>query len=115
MHTPTTQGNTELVELVISWVVTTGLSFAIVIADERRLSEERLERAWTPASRSAALVAFGVLALPVHFMRTRGHLRNLRGVLGYPLGLVLGVLALAAIALVTNVLLEAVDSAFEPR
>ena len=62
----------EVIELLVSWVVTTALSFVVVMFDERRLCEEQLERAWPPSSRSAALVAFGVLALPFHFAKTRG-------------------------------------------
>jgi hypothetical protein len=80
-----------------------------VILDERKiLSESQLERAWPPTSRDAAIVAFGVLALPVHFVKTRGHLGSLRGVLGYPLGLALGVLAILVVAFASGLVLDAI-------
>jgi hypothetical protein len=94
-------------ELLISWVVTTILLFVVVIKDERRLSEERLERAWPPSSRNAALVAFGILALPIHFMRTRGDLRSLRGVLGIFKGLVIGIAGVAIVTLIAAAVLTA--------
>lgn len=71
----------ELIEYVFSLVFTTGATFAVVLADERRLARvapPRLERAWPPASRASAAVAFGPLCLPVHFWRTR---RSLAGAL----------------------------------
>lgn len=64
----------EVAELLVSWAVTTALSFAVVLADERWMSEARREQAWPAASRDAAIVAFGPLALPFHFARTRGRL-----------------------------------------
>lgn len=97
-----------IIELVASWVVTTGLSFLVVILDERRMSEERLERAWPPSSRDAALVAFGVLALPIHFIKTRGHLRSLRGVLGLLLGLGMGIVAVVFVAFVSGIAMQGI-------
>jgi hypothetical protein len=97
-----------ILELVVSWIVTTALTFFIVIADERLMREERLERAWPPTSRDAAIVAFGVLALPIHFARTRGHFRNLRGLLGIPLGLVMGAVAVVVVAFLGGLILEGV-------
>jgi hypothetical protein len=81
-------------------------SFAVVLLDERFLSEERLERAWLPSSRTVALVVFGPIVLPLHFARTRGHLRSLRGVLGYPLGFALGVVATFLVLFVAELALE---------
>jgi hypothetical protein len=101
-------GSGEVIELVLSWFVTNALTFLIVIADERRMKDEMLERAWPPSSRDSAIVVFGVLALPVHFMKTRGHLGSLRGLLGFPLGLVLGVVAIVVIAYVDGFLLESI-------
>ncbi len=98
-------------ELLLSWVVTTALLFVLVIADERRMSEERLERAWPPASRDAAVVALGILALPFHFARTRGRFfslslrEHLRWWMGLGLGLVLAVL----VALVNAAIVAAFD------
>jgi hypothetical protein len=67
----------EVAGMVISWALTTAALFAIVLFDERRMRPEHLERAWPPSSRNAALVVFGVLAIPIHFIRTR---RSLAGV-----------------------------------
>jgi len=96
----------EIIELVLSWIVTNALTFLVVIVDERRMSEEKLERAWPPPSRDAAIVAFGVLALPVHFIKTRGHFRSGRGALGLVVGLLMGVVAVVVVALVSGLLLE---------
>jgi len=94
--------------LVLSWAITTALTFAVVIVDERRMSAERLERAWPPASRDAAIVAFGVLALPVHFMRTRGHCASVRGLVGLVLGLLIGLLALVLVVVASSLVVELV-------
>jgi hypothetical protein len=102
------RGGGEVIELVLSWIVTTGLSFLIVLLDERWMSEAKLERAWPPPSRDAALIAFGVLALPIHFIKTRGHLRSVRGILGFPLGLAMGVLAVVFVGFVGSLVLEGV-------
>lgn len=80
--------------LLLSWAVTTAAVFAIVLLDEHRLDPARRERAWPPASRAAALVCFGALALPVHFVRTR---RSLSGAF-VGLGAAAGVAALDAAA-----------------
>ena len=98
----------QAASLVLSWIVTTALLFAVVILDERRLPPEQLERAWPPSSRTAALVAFGILALPIHFMRTRGNLRSLRGALGVAWGFVLGGLLVLVVALIDTALLTAI-------
>jgi hypothetical protein len=95
-----------IIELLASWMVTTALTFLVVILDERRLSEERLERAWPPTSRDAAIVAFGPLALPIHFIKTRGHLKSARGLLGLLLGLALGAAAVLLVAFVSGLVLE---------
>jgi len=92
--------------LVLSWIVTTGLSWLAVRLDERRLSAERLERAWPPSSRDAAMLAFGPLAVPFHFVRTRAHFRSAVGIAWIPLGILLGLAVLAAIMLVSWALLE---------
>lgn len=101
----------QVLELVISWVVTTTLTFAVVLVDERRMrrsSPDRLERAWPTASRNWHLAYFGILALPFHFAKTRGHCRSVRGIGGlaggFALGLVVGfVVALASGFVVTGI------------
>jgi hypothetical protein len=98
----------DMLELLLSWAVTTTLLFVLVILDERHLDEERLERAWPPSSRDAALVSFGVLALPIHFARTRGHFRSARGVLGVLLGLAMGAVAVVIVSLVSGLVVYAI-------
>ncbi len=95
-------------ELVVQWVVVTTLTFFFVVDDERHLDEERLERAWIPASRTVALVYFGILAVPFHFIKTRGHFRSLRGFAGLFLGLLRGALAVLEIAVVAELLMGAI-------
>lgn len=96
----------EIRELVVSWVVTTALCFAVVIAHERRMSAERLERAWPPASRDAAIVAFGPLALPFHFAKTLGHFRSALGVLGILGGFAVGLAVAALVVLASGLVLS---------
>jgi hypothetical protein len=52
----------------------------IVRRDLRRLSDERLARAWNDASFWISIVMFGPLCLPFHFVKTRRSL--LGGLLG---------------------------------
>ncbi len=91
----------EVLEIVLSFALTTAALFAIVLRDERRLSHspELLERAWPAPSRSAALIVFGVLALPVHYARTR------RSLAGFFTGLGLASL----VSVVNGLVLTAVD------
>ena len=99
----------NVAELVVSWLVTTALTFAIIIFDERRMSPERLERAWPPSSRDAAIIAFGPLALLIHFLRTRGGFRTWkRFFLGIPLGCIMGIGSLFVVSLVGTVLVNIV-------
>jgi len=88
-----TPGNLELVQIVVSWTVTLPAVIAVIVHDERRLSADRLERAWPPASRDAAVFGLwnlGVhpLCVLIHFARTR---RNVTGLL-WGLGWVLLIL-----------------------
>jgi hypothetical protein len=97
----------NVVELALSWIVTTALTFAVVLLDERWMSEANLERAWPPSSRDAAIVAFGPLAILVHFLRTRGGFRTWRRFfLGIPLGLGMAVVSLFIISLVGSVVVN---------
>jgi hypothetical protein len=69
----------EVVVLVLQWALVTTLCSVVVRRDERRLDEERLARAWPPASRDAALIGLSLLGSPLlamlgvwfHFFRTR--------------------------------------------
>jgi len=69
----------EVVVLVVSCAVLVTGSVLVVKRDERRLDEERLARAWPPASRDNALIGLALLAAPLlgllavvfHFFRTR--------------------------------------------
>jgi hypothetical protein len=69
----------EVVVLVVSCAVLVTVSVLVVKFDERRLDDERLERAWPPSSRDNALIGLALLAAPLlglfavwfHFFRTR--------------------------------------------
>ncbi len=98
-------------EVVVQWVVLTAVTFFFVVDDERHLDEASLERAWIPSSRTVALVYFGVLAVPFHFIKTRGHLRSIRGFLGLFIGLFRGAIAVLEIAVAAELLMELVFGA----
>jgi protein-S-isoprenylcysteine O-methyltransferase Ste14 len=80
----------EVLLLALSFGLNIALPYFVVRYDLKRLSDERLARAWPDASVLSAVYAFGPLCLPVHFARTR------RSWLG--LGLGLGVCALTVLA-----------------
>jgi len=65
----------------VSFVLGIAVPAGIVRYDVARLNGERLARAWPDASLWSAVVVFGPLCLPVHFLRTR------RGWVGLGLGL----------------------------
>lgn len=97
----------NVAELVLSWIVTTALTFAVIMLDERWMKAEHLERAWPPTSRDAAIIAFGPLAIPVHFLRTRGGFRSWRRFFfGIPLGLGMSVVSLLVVSLVGGVVVN---------
>ena len=52
------------------WVISTGACLGLVIWDERNSPPERLALAF-PASRTMHIIAFGPIAVIVHFLRTR--------------------------------------------
>lgn len=68
----------------------------IVRRDLRKLSAERLGRAWNDASFWSAIVLFGPLCLPFHFTKTR------RSASGFLLGIAWTVAAFVAIGLVSS-------------
>jgi hypothetical protein len=78
-------GDLEVVQFVVSWVVTVPVFALIVVRDEARLDGEALARAWPPSSRDAAIfgswlfgVLYGAAGIFVHFAATR---RSARGAL----------------------------------
>ena len=79
-------------EVVLQIVLSIVLTAAVVRRDERRLSVEQLARAWNDASFWAAVVVFGPLCIPFHFLRVR------RTVAGLGLGLLWMVAVFAALA-----------------
>jgi hypothetical protein len=80
----------EVLVVASSLTLNALLPYLIVRRDLRGLSGERLARAWTDASFLSAVIAFGPLALPIHFTKTR------RSLTGFGLGVGLSVLSLAA-------------------
>ena len=99
----------EVIELLVSWLVANALTFLVVILDERRiLKEEQLERAWPPASRNAAIIAFGLLALPFHFAKTRGTWTSVGGVSKRGLWFVLGLVIAVIVAIASGLVISAI-------
>ncbi len=89
----------DIALLLVPWAVTTWCMFTLILWDERHLPPDQLARAWPPATRAIAIVYFGVLALPVHFFRTRRT----------PLGLVQGLAWALGMALVSEGLANGLD------
>ena len=100
----------EIAIIIVSCTVVITASSLIVRFDERRLSEEQLERAWLPSSRDNALIGLSMLVTPLlglfavwfHFVRTRRW--GLRG-------LVLGKLAVVVILILNAVAVLSLASA----
>lgn len=88
-------------------VLLSALAFAMGIAlphwllrwDGRRLTREQRDRGFNDASHWAAVVGFSVLAIPVHFYKTRRTL----------LGLAQGLVWTALVVGVTSAVLSGVD------
>ncbi len=85
-------GLAEVLLFVLSMALGIAVPAVIVKRDLVRLTGEQLARAWPEASLWLAVVVFGPICLPIHFIRTR---RNWAG-----LGLAVFWL-LCALALVT--------------
>jgi hypothetical protein len=79
----------EVVAFAVQLALNIALTAWIVRRDERRLPPPLLDRAWNTASFWSAVVAFGPLCIPVHFVRTR------RSVLGLLLGIAWAAAAIA--------------------
>jgi hypothetical protein len=90
---------TSVLEFVVDLAVTIVLTAWVVRRDMRKLPPERYARSWNVASFWSAVVGFGPLSVPVHFIRTR---RSLGGAF---LGLLWGTLVVlgstAAVSAVT--------------
>jgi hypothetical protein len=91
---------TEVIELVVSAALQIYLTFWLIRRDERRLTGLEAARTFLPATFWVAVVVFGPLSIPIHFVRTR---RSLSGLM---LGLlwlvaVLGLITLAGLILGT--------------
>jgi hypothetical protein len=61
----------SVVDLVLQIGLQITLTAWVVRRDMRRASPGRLVRAWNDASFWSAVVVFGPLCIPVHFVRTR--------------------------------------------
>jgi hypothetical protein len=83
----------DVLFLVVQMVLGIVVPWWIVRWDMRRRAPDQLDRAWNDASFWTAIVVFGPLCIPVHFIKTR---RSWRGFL---LGLFWMVAAVFAIAL----------------
>lgn len=89
----------EILDVALQMLTGALGTWLVVRWDESRLDPERLERAWPASTRLAAAVAFGPLAVPVHFWRTR------RSVLGTLLGFA-WTAALMTLSVIISLLLE---------
>jgi hypothetical protein len=104
-----TPGNEEFVEVCVTLIIPLTIVIPLLRFDERRLSPARLERAWTPVSRDAAiftpwlLLGMPQLCLPVHAVKTRGWL----------LGLLPGLLVATLITFLTGLLSAGLVTALE--
>ena len=67
----------EVLIVALSFALNAGLPYAIVKYDLKRLPPERLSRAWNEASFLSAVIVFGALSIPVHFVKTRRSLVGL--------------------------------------
>jgi hypothetical protein len=85
---------TSVLAVVLDLILGVVLTAWVVRFDMRRLPPERFARCWNDASFWSAIVAFGPLSIPVHFVRTR------RSVVGFIIGILwaAGVLVVLEVA-----------------
>ena len=102
----------ELIASLILWVLQIAATFLVLLWDERRLSEEALERAWPRASRDLYAVYLGPLALFFHFWRTRAGLLFWRTKQGWK-GPLYGVIATFAVLLALEVPALVLEAVFQ--
>jgi hypothetical protein len=74
----------DVLLVALSFALNAVLPYAIVKYDLKRLPPDRLSRAWNEASFLSAVIVFGPLSVPVHFVKTR------RSWAGFALGIGLG-------------------------
>ena len=86
----------DVEQLILQLALGILLPATVVRRDLRRLNPEQLARTWNTASFWTAVVAFGPLCLPVHFVKAR------RSVVGLVLGMFWMVVVIAAILLVVE-------------
>ena len=79
----------EVLLYTLSFALGIAIPALIVRRDVARLTGEPLARAWPDASLWAAVVVFGPLCLPVHFIRTRRSLLGIALGIGWLVGAVL--------------------------
>ena len=79
----------EVLVIALSFALNAALPYAIVKRDLARLTPERLSRAWNEASFLSAVVVFGPLCVPVHFVKTRRSWAGLALGLGLAAGAIL--------------------------
>jgi hypothetical protein len=84
----------EVLIIALGFALNAALPYLIVKRDLERLPEDRLSRAWNEASFLSAVIVFGPLAVPVHFVKTR---RSWAG-LALGLGLAAGAILCAGLA-----------------
>ena len=87
---------TDVAEVVLQLVLSVLLPATVVRRDLRRLDPNQLERTWNTASFWTAVIVFGPLCLPVHFVKAR------RSVRGLALGMVWMALVIVVIGLVAQ-------------
>lgn len=85
----------EVALVVVQLALQIALPWWIVRSDMKRLDARALARTWNDASFWSAVVAFGALSIPVHFLKSRRSLR------GFVLGLGWMLLAVALVVAVS--------------
>ena len=86
----------DVAQLILQLALGILLPATVVRRDLRCLNPEQLARTWNTASFWTAVVAFGPLCLPVHFVKAR------RSVVGLMLGMFWMVVVIAAILAVVE-------------
>jgi len=95
----------EILLFTLSFALGIAVPALIVRRDLARLQGDRLARSWPDASLWSAVVVFGPLCVPIHFVRTRRSWW----------GLLLGVLWLVGAVLLITLPVEALAAIFGVR